>query len=111
MSVISISGSGGSISKVINKGSDSLTQSAINVGTSSVELHTGPVRNPNRIVVRIYNDGGTPCYIGPVTVSTSGATKGEELAPGEAMSYSVGNVALHAITARNSTVLVITEMA
>lgn len=112
MSQISSSGSGGASAGTLStKGSDNLTQRAITVSSTAVELHTGVTRNPNRQVVRVFNDGNVVCYLGPSAVTASGATKGEELEPGEAISYTLANDGLFAITLSGSTLLIVTELA
>jgi hypothetical protein len=113
MSQITSSGSGGASAGTLStRGSDNLTQRAITVSAAvATELYTGATRNPNRQVVRVFNDGNVVCYLGPSAVTASGVTKGEELEPGEAISYTLANDGLFAITLSGSTLLIVTELA
>jgi hypothetical protein len=91
---------------------DELTQKVQSVSSgSAVELFTGASRNPDRQVIRIYNDGNRTVYLGPATVTSSGPTKGEPLESGEAISYPGGDSQLYAITNSGTTSLIITELA
>ena len=90
---------------------DELTQKSITVTTTATELFTGGSRNAARQVVRIYNDGNSVIYIGPSGVTASGANKGEALQKNQSITYSLGNVALFAITASSSSVVIVTELA
>lgn len=90
---------------------DELTQASISVGTSQTELFTGGSRNARRQVIRVYNDGSNDCFIGPSGVTASGSTKGEKLVKGGSITYTLGDVALYAITASGTTTLIITELA
>ena len=90
---------------------DELTQKSVTVTTSATELFTGGSRNASRQYVRIYNDGGEVCYVGPVGVTSSGSTKGEPLEKKQWMSIEIGNVALYAITDSSTSVLIVTELA
>jgi hypothetical protein len=90
---------------------DEIDQVRLSVGSSSpVELFTGASRNPRRQTVRIYNDGTRTAYIGTSAVTSSGSTKGEPLEPGESISYPAGNAGIFAITASNTTNLIVTEL-
>lgn len=91
--------------------SDELTQKVTSVSTTAVELFTGVSRNPERQIVRLRNDGNKRCYLGPVTVTSSGSTKGDFIEPGEVITWAIGDVALYGITASGTTSIIITELA
>lgn len=90
---------------------DELTQKSITVSTTAVELFTGVSRNPRRQIMRIFNDGNQPCYIGPSGVTASGSSKGEELLKGQSLEVTIGDVGIFAVTSSSSTTLIVTELA
>lgn len=90
---------------------DELTQKSITVATSATELFTGGSRNAGRQVIRIYNDGSRSVFIGPSGVTASGTAKGEELRKHEALSLTLGNVGIFAITSSGTCDLIISELA
>lgn len=89
---------------------DEIAQKVVSVGVTATELFTGVSRNPNRQYIRIYNDGNRTCFIGPTGVTASGSTKGEALQPSEALTLTLGDVAIFGITSNNTTSLIITEL-
>lgn len=88
----------------------SLTSKVVAVSTSAVELFTGGSRSPVRQALFVYNDGSSPVYLGPATVTASGATKGIPLVKGQAASFPIGNVAIFAIAASGSVDVIVQEL-
>jgi hypothetical protein len=89
---------------------DELTQTKITATATAAELFTGGSRNPRRQVIRVYNDGNRSVFIGPSGVTASGPTKGEELRKQEAISMSLGDTGLFAITSSGTCDLIVTEL-
>lgn len=90
---------------------DEYTQAKITATTTAVELFTGGSRNDRRQIVRIYNDGSRSVFIGPSGVTASGTTKGEELRKQEALTLTLGNVGIFAITSSGTCDLIVSELA
>jgi hypothetical protein len=90
---------------------DELTQANITATTTAAELFTGGSRNPRRQIVRVYNDGSRSVFIGPSGVTASGSAKGEELRKREAISMTLGDVGLFAVTSAGTCDLIVTELA
>lgn len=81
------------------------------VTTTAIELKVGGTRNPLRQSILLQNDGSATIYLGPATVTSSGANKGHPLLKDQAMSFPIGNVAYFAITASGSSNVIVTELA
>lgn len=89
---------------------DEIAQSSLTVTTSQTEIFAGVSRNAKRQLVRIFNDGNNPCYIGPTGVSSAGSSKGEELLKKQSIEIVIGDVGLYAITSSSTTTLIVTEL-
>jgi hypothetical protein len=90
---------------------DELTQKVVSVTTSATELFTGGSRNARRQVIRIYNDGNSVVYLGPLGVTSSGLNKGEPLQKNQSITYTLGNEAIYAITDSSTSSVIVTELA
>lgn len=81
------------------------------VGTSQVKLSVGANSLSERQLVVIKNVGTNPLFIGPAGVSTTGASKGDEIGPDETISFNFGpNIDVYAIAESASNDVLIWEM-
>lgn len=87
----------------------SVVTAVIAVGTTAVEIKTSPTRNSTRQSVNIYNDSNATVYLGPATVTTSGANKGLPLLKGQFISLPLGDVGYFAIAASAGKNVIVTE--
>ncbi len=88
----------------------SVTSAVLTVGTTAVELFTGASRNASRQVLTIYNDSNNTIYVGPSTVTISGATKGMPIVKGQFISLPIGNVGYFAIAGLAGNNVILTEL-
>lgn len=89
----------------------SATGTVLTIGTTAVELKVDVVRNPNRQTLMVYNDSLVNVFLGPSTVTTTGATKGIPLVPRQFISLPIGNVPYFAISTIAGTGLIVQELA
>ena len=91
---------------------DVAVQGSVTVTTTATELKVGASPEEEREVIRIYNDGTTPCFVGfDSGVTSSGANKGERLGRRQWMEFPFGpDLTLYAITASGSTTIIVSEM-
>jgi hypothetical protein len=87
-----------------------LSHSTLSVGTTAVEVKIGAVRNPSRQVLVIYNDSNKTVFLGDVSVTISGATKGIPLISKQSVVYSIGDIPIYAITDSPNNVLILQEL-
>jgi hypothetical protein len=89
----------------------SYAAAAITVGTSAVEVKAGGSRVKTRQVIYIYNDSATATfYWGPATVTTTGATKGVPLAPGQFVSMPWGDIPVYVVSTAAAQTAIVGEV-
>lgn len=82
-------------------------QATVNVGTTEVEAKVGATRNPQRQVLRIYNNGNQTVYVGPTGVT---ASSGEPLRRRQSMTLQIQDLGVFMITQSSSSDVIVTEL-
>ena len=86
---------------------DVLLQGVVTIGTTETELKVGVSADPEREVVRIYNNSNTTIYVGPTGVTTS---TGEPLRRRQSMEMPIGQQSLYAIVASGTADVIVWEI-
>lgn len=83
----------------------------LTVGTSAVEVKVGGSRLVGRQSVRLYNDSSNAIYWSfSASVTTSGSTKGEQIAKGQSAEWDVGDFPIYVIAASAGNIVIVHEV-
>jgi len=89
---------------------DVFVQKTVSVGTSATKLAVAANADPDRELIRIYNDSSSTVYIGPSTVTISGSTKGEPLLKKQWIELPFGpDLEVYGIVASGTADVIVTE--
>lgn len=77
--------------------------------SSAIEAKVGATRLDYRQLLTIYNDGNNTIYVGPATVTNSGANRGFPLERNESLTVSASDTAVFIISASGGSFAIIQE--
>jgi hypothetical protein len=89
---------------------DVFVQKVVSVGATATKLVVASSADPDREIVRIYNDSNSIVYIGPSTVTSSGTNKGEPLYKKQWIELPFGpDLEVYGIVASGTADVIVTE--
>lgn len=84
-----------------------MVQGSVTIQTTQTELKVGATREPQREVVRVYNNSNSTIYVGPAGVTSS---TGEPLFKKQSMEMPIGDQALYAIVGSGTASVIVWEI-